>query len=327
VRLTLTPATAPGGPAAVRLTPEQAPVRIGGQVTTGAPGSPNSVQVDRRPGGNDLLLSGGLPADAGPTDAWVAIDDPARLAGTVFAAALARHGIAVRGTLREQPAPAGAAVLAAHDSAPLRDLLLPFLKLSNNGIAEHLVKEIGVVRAGSGSWAAGLDQLRGYLHRNGLEVTPARQVDGSGLSRQDLMTGQRLVALLRFARRQPWFAAWYDALPVAGDPRRMVGGTLAGRMRGTAAEGRLHAKTGSMTGVEALAGYLDRANGQTLAFSLLVNNFAGDSPSPVIDAVMARLASDGAAPRRGGTSPRPSSTTAAATDVQRPVVTTIRKRA
>lgn len=299
VRLTLTPDTAAGGPAAVRLTPEQAPVRISGQAATGAVGSPDTVQVDRRPGSNDLVLSGSLPADAGPTDEWVAVDDPARLAGTVFAAALARHGVAVRGALREQRAPAGAAVLAAHDSAPLGELLVPFLKLSNNGIAEHLVKEIGAVKAGSGSWAAGLDQLRGYLHRNGLEVTPARQVDGSGLSRQNLMTGQRLVALFRFARRQPWFTTWYDALPVAGDPRRMVGGTLTDRFRGTPAEGRVHAKTGSMTGVDALAGYLKRANGQTLAFSLLVNNFAGDSPRPVIDAFVVRLASDAsAAPRR-----------------------------
>ncbi|GAA1214307.1 D-alanyl-D-alanine carboxypeptidase/D-alanyl-D-alanine-endopeptidase [Kitasatospora nipponensis] len=299
VRLTLTPDATPGGPAAVRLTPEQAPVRISGQVITGPAGGASTVQVDRRPGDNDLVLSGSLPADAGPTGAWVAIDDPARLAGTVFAAALARHGVTVRGALREGPAPAGATVLAAHDSAQLGALLVPFLKLSNNGIAEHLVKEIGVVRAGSGSWAAGLEQVRGFLTRNALEPTPARQVDGSGLSRQNLLTGRRLVALLRFARQQPWFGAWYDALPVAGDPRRMVGGTLTDRLRGTPAEGRLHAKTGSMTGVDALAGYLDRADGRTLAFSVLVNNFAGPSPRPVIDALVVRLASDAAvAPRR-----------------------------
>ncbi|MCX4744358.1 D-alanyl-D-alanine carboxypeptidase/D-alanyl-D-alanine-endopeptidase [Kitasatospora sp. NBC_01287] len=299
VRLTLTPAQAPGGPATVRLTPARAPVRISGQVATGAAGGTDTVQVDRHPGGNDLVLSGSLPADAGPTEEWVAIDDPARLAGTVFAAALADHGVTVRGALRAGRAPDGAALLAAHDSAPLGDLLVPFLKLSNNGIAEHLVKEIGAVRAGSGSWAAGLDQVRGFLRRGGLESTPARLVDGSGLSRQNLMTGRRLVALLRFARQQPWFSAWYDALPVAGDPRRMVGGTLTERMRDTPAAGRVHAKTGSMTGVDALAGYLERVDGRTLAFSVLVNDFAGASPRPVIDALVVRLASDAAsAPRR-----------------------------
>lgn len=295
VRLTLTPDASPGHPAAVRITPPEAPVRLSGQAATGPAGSADTVAVDRHPGGNDLVLSGSLPADAGPTEEWVAVDDPARLAATVFTAALARHGVTVRGGVHTGRAPAAATVLAAHDSAPLGALLVPFLKLSNNGIAEHLVKEIGVVRSGDGSWAAGLDQVRGFLRRNGLETTAARQVDGSGLSRQNLTTGQRLVSLLRFARSQPWFTAWYDALPVAGDPRRMVGGTLTNRLRGTAAEGRVHAKTGSMTGVDALAGYLDRADGRTLAFSVLINNFAADSPRPVIDALLVRLASDAAA--------------------------------
>ncbi|WP_051967268.1 D-alanyl-D-alanine carboxypeptidase/D-alanyl-D-alanine endopeptidase [Kitasatospora mediocidica] len=294
VRLALTPDASPGGPAAVRVIPPEAPVRVTGRVDTGAAGSDTTVQADRRPGGNEIVLSGSLPAGSAETDAWVAVDGPARLAATVFAAALARHGVAVRGGLREGPAPADAVALAAHDSAPLSALLVPFLKLSNNGIAEHLVKEIGRVRSGAGSWAAGLDLVRDFVHRNGLESTPARQVDGSGLSRQDLLTTSRLDALLRFARRQPWFSAWYDALPVAGDPRRMVGGTLTNRLRGTPAEGRVHAKTGSMTGVDALAGYLDRADGRTLAFSVLLNNFVGVSPRPVIDAFVVRLTSDSA---------------------------------
>ncbi|MDH6131956.1 D-alanyl-D-alanine carboxypeptidase/D-alanyl-D-alanine-endopeptidase (penicillin-binding protein 4) [Kitasatospora sp. MAA4] len=291
VRLVLTPDASPGRPAAVQVIPPDAPVRVSGRVDTSAAGGDNTVQADRRPGANEIVLSGSLPAGSTATE-WVAVDDPARLAATVFAAALARHGVAVRGGVREGQAPADAVAVAAHDSAPLSALLVPFLKLSNNGIAEHLVKEIGRVRSGSGSWAAGLDKVRDFLQRSGLETTPARQVDGSGLSRQDLMTTSRLDALLRFARGQAWFPAWYDALPVAGDPRRMVGGTMTDRLRGTAAEGRVHAKTGSMTGVDALAGYLDRADGHTLAFSILFNNFVGPSPRPVIDAFVLRLASD-----------------------------------
>jgi D-alanyl-D-alanine carboxypeptidase/D-alanyl-D-alanine-endopeptidase (penicillin-binding protein 4) len=297
VRLTLTPAPAPGHPATVRLTPAEAPVRISGRVDTGAPGGESTAEADRHPGGNEIVLSGSLPADAGPTQEWVAVADPAQLTATVFAAALARHGVTVRGGVRQGQAPTDAAVLATHDSAPLVALLPPFLKLSNNGIAEHLVKEIGRVRSGSGSWAAGLDRLREFEHRAGLAVTTARQVDGSGLSRQNLMTTQGLVSLLKFARTQPWFTAWYDALPVAGDPRRMVGGTLSGRLRGTAAEGRVHAKTGSMTGVEALAGYLDQADGHPLAFAVVFNNFTGQSPRSALDAFVVQLAGGTPAPQ------------------------------
>ncbi|MFD9129947.1 D-alanyl-D-alanine carboxypeptidase/D-alanyl-D-alanine-endopeptidase, partial [Kitasatospora sp. NPDC059571] len=197
-------------------------------------------------------------------------------------------------------APADAAPIARHDSAPLSALMVPFLKLSNNGIAEHLVKEIGRVAAGTGSWPAGLDRIRDFVHRAGLEPTAARQSDGSGLSRHNLLTASRLTALFGYARTRPWFRSWYDALPVAGDTRRMVGGTLTNRMRGTAAAGRVHAKTGSMTGVDALAGYVDRADGRTLAFAVLLNNFAGDSPRPVLDAFAVRLAGDTATPSAPG---------------------------
>ncbi|WP_063794325.1 D-alanyl-D-alanine carboxypeptidase/D-alanyl-D-alanine-endopeptidase [Kitasatospora sp. MBT63] len=295
VRLTLTPAARPGQPAQVEVTPAEAPVHLSGSVTTAAAGGAYTVQVDRRPGGNELRLDGALPADGGTGQEWIAVDDPAALATTVFAAALARHGVTVRGGAATGRAPEADTVLARHDSAPLADLMVPFLKLSNNGIAEHLVKEIGRVAAGHGSWAAGLDRIAGFLHRSGLEPTAARQRDGSGLSRRNLLTTRRLTALFGYARTQPWFHAWYDALPVAGDPRRMVGGTLTNRMRGTAAAGRVHAKTGSMTGVDALAGYVERADGRTLAFAVLLNNFAGDSPRPLLDAFAVRLAGDGAA--------------------------------
>ncbi|MFJ1707504.1 D-alanyl-D-alanine carboxypeptidase/D-alanyl-D-alanine-endopeptidase [Kitasatospora sp. NPDC088346] len=292
VRLTVTPGDAPGRPAAVRVTPAEAPVHLSGGIRTGTAGSERSVDVARRPGGNELVLSGSVPADAAPGDEWIAVDRPALLAATVFAAALARHGVTVRGPVAEGTAPQGAAELAGHDSAPVSALMTPFLKLSNNGIAEHLVKEIGRVRAGEGSWTAGTEQVRAFLRRGGLEAGEARQVDGSGLSRHNLLSSRRLAALLAFARRQSWFTTWYDALPVAGDARRMVGGTLTNRLRGTAAEGRVHAKTGSMTGVDALTGYVERPDGQPLAFTVIVNNFAAAGPRPVIDAFVVRLAGD-----------------------------------
>ncbi|MFJ3787532.1 D-alanyl-D-alanine carboxypeptidase/D-alanyl-D-alanine-endopeptidase [Kitasatospora sp. NPDC090091] len=294
VRLTVTPAAEPGRPAAVRLTPADAPVRLTGRIDTGPGGGAPALDVTRRLGGNEIVLAGSLPAGAAATDEWVTVDDPAAVAAAVFAAALQRHGVTVARGVAAGPAAAGAATLARHESAPVGELLVPFLKLSNNGIAEHLVKEIGLVRVGSGSWSAGLAEVVAFLSRSGLDVTAARQSDGSGLSRHNLMTARRYAALLGFARGRPWFRTWYDALPVAGDPRRMVGGTLTRRMVGTAAEGRVHAKTGSMTGVDALTGYVE-GDGRTLAFTVLFNNFAGDSPRPVIDALVVRLAGGPAA--------------------------------
>ncbi|MFI6448189.1 D-alanyl-D-alanine carboxypeptidase/D-alanyl-D-alanine-endopeptidase [Kitasatospora sp. NPDC050543] len=295
VRLTVTPAATPGQPAEVRVTPAEAPVRLTGRISTGPAGGDYGVDVTRRLGGNEIVLAGSLPADGGAAEEWVTVEDPARVTAAVFAAALARHGVAVGHPVDAGRAPADATVLARHDSAPVADLLVPFLKLSNNAIAEHLVKEIGKVRAGSGSWQAGLAEVTAFLHRAGLDATPARQADGSGLSRHNLMSAQRFTALLGFARRQTWFPAWHDALPVAGDPRRMVGGTLSRRMTGTVAAGRVHAKTGSMTGADALTGYVDTTDGRTLAFTVLLNDFAGASPRAVIDRIAVRLAGGSAA--------------------------------
>ncbi|MFC6600391.1 D-alanyl-D-alanine carboxypeptidase/D-alanyl-D-alanine-endopeptidase [Kitasatospora paranensis] len=296
LQVTLTPG-APGKPAAVHVVPADTGVTITGAVTTGSAGSDYSVDVTRRHGTNEIVLSGSLPADNGPDDEWVTVDDPARATANVLAAALRRHGVHVLGrTPVARTTPAGARPVASHDSATLGDLLVPFLKLSNNGIAEHLVKEMGRVKADDGSWAAGLAQIGDFLHSNALDTTPARQADGSGLSRYDLVTADRYTALLSYARHQPWFSTWYEALPIAGNPDRLVGGTLAGRMQGTPAQNNVHAKTGSMSGVDTIAGYVTAPDGRKLAFTVLLNNFAGARPRSVIDQIAVRLAGGPSAP-------------------------------
>ncbi|GAA4981946.1 hypothetical protein GCM10025734_02680 [Kitasatospora paranensis] len=283
----------------MHVVPADTGVTITGAVTTGSAGSDYSVDVTRRHGTNEIVLSGSLPADNGPDDEWVTVDDPARATANVLAAALRRHGVHVLGrTPVARTTPAGARPVASHDSATLGDLLVPFLKLSNNGIAEHLVKEMGRVKADDGSWAAGLAQIGDFLHSNALDTTPARQADGSGLSRYDLVTADRYTALLSYARHQPWFSTWYEALPIAGNPDRLVGGTLAGRMQGTPAQNNVHAKTGSMSGVDTIAGYVTAPDGRKLAFTVLLNNFAGARPRSVIDQIAVRLAGGPQRPRR-----------------------------
>src|SRR6185312_13280169 len=101
--------------------------------------------------------------------------------------------------------------------------------------------------------------------------------DGSGMSRIDQLSPDQVVAILRAAKTKPWFQTWYDALPIAGNPDPMVGGTLRSRMAGTPAANNLHGKTGSMTGVSALSGYVTSADGQPLVFSLISNNFIGSA--------------------------------------------------
>ncbi|MCI2420444.1 D-alanyl-D-alanine carboxypeptidase/D-alanyl-D-alanine-endopeptidase [Saccharopolyspora sp. K220] len=293
--------TAEGQPAAVQLDPATDAVQIDNQTTTSAAGGEPDVTVQRDHGGSRVVVSGTVPVGAQPFEDFTTVQDPSAYAADVFARALAAHGVTVQGT-GAGTAPGDARVLAERQSIPLRELLVPFLKLSNNGHAEVLVKAMGRAVRGAGSWGAGLEVLSEKLSGLGLDPRVLRLVDGSGLSAMDNVTPEQLTVLLDNARQRPWFQSWYDALPVAGVADRMVGGTLRNRMAGTAAQNNVRAKTGSLTGVTSLSGYVTAANGRELVFSVMFNDYLSDAPEDLEDAIAIRLAEyDGAEDQpRGG---------------------------
>jgi D-alanyl-D-alanine carboxypeptidase/D-alanyl-D-alanine-endopeptidase (penicillin-binding protein 4) len=170
------------------------------------------------------------------------------------------------------------------------ELMTPFLKLSNNMHAETLVKAMGAVAAASGSWPAGLGVVTQYAQSVGVDTSTIRLSDGSGLSRKVNVTAKSVTDILIGAQQEPWFKQWYDALPIAGNPNRFVGGTLRTRMANTPAANNLHGKTGSLTGVTALSGYVSTKDGRKLVFSMLSNNYL-TSPRSIEDAVGILLAS------------------------------------
>ena len=134
--------------------------------------------------------------------------------------------------------------------------MTPFLKLSNNGHAEVLTKEIGRVISGSGTWSAGLTAISEYVADTGMDTGTLRQRDGSGLSRRNLIPAAEFVDLLAAVRAEPWFDDLVRGPADRRQPERFVGGTLRSRMAGTPAAGNVHAKTGSLTGVSGLSGYV-----------------------------------------------------------------------
>lgn len=287
---------AAGGPAQVRVDP---PVEldIRNTATTATGGG---VQVQRAHGTNVVHVTGSIAPGSAGHAAYISVDNPTALVAGLFRESLAAKGITVTGGTGFRATPASARVLATHRSMTLRELLVPFLKLSNNLHAEALIKTLGREFQGQGSWPAGVRALESLLPGLGVDPLTMNLFDGSGLSRMDVLSPEQLVAVLRSARAKPWFQSWYDALPVAGRPDRLEGGTLRSRMAGTAAAGNVHAKTGSMTGVTGLAGYVTNADGRRLVFSLVFNNFVSGVPRDVEDAIAVRLASDRAGQAQPG---------------------------
>ncbi|MBO0892675.1 MAG: D-alanyl-D-alanine carboxypeptidase/D-alanyl-D-alanine-endopeptidase, partial [Acidothermales bacterium] len=285
------PGARAGDPAKVTVTPQNSYVHVVNKATTGAPGSSDTSDAVRRHGENVVDVTGSIPAGAGADEVWVTVWDPTGLVESLFADALGRHGVRVAGGEARGATPSGARTVASHDSMTLGEMLTPFLKLSNNMHAEQLAKTIGREVDGVGTWSAGTAAITAEMKQLGLDTSQLRMVDGSGLSRADLISPQQITNLLLAVQDKPWFQTWYDALPIAGNPDRMTGGTLRNRMRGTPAADNIHAKTGSMTSVSALSGYVTAASGEKLVFSMISNDFLSSSMTPVEDQVGVALAS------------------------------------
>jgi D-alanyl-D-alanine carboxypeptidase/D-alanyl-D-alanine-endopeptidase (penicillin-binding protein 4) len=273
-------AAAPGATAGakpvVTVTPETGYVQIVNQGSTIAAGGADTLTIEREHGTNRIFITGTVPVGGATTSEWATVWEPTGYAADVFRRALARHGVTVLGRTRLGTAtPAAAKPLASRQSMTLAELMVPFMKLSNNGHAEVLTKAIGRQVANQGTWSAGLAAIRTYLAAHGMDTAAQRQSDGSGLTRWNLVPATEFVDLLAAVRAEPWFDRWYAALPIAGDPARFVGGTLRSRMRNTPAANNVHAKTGTLTSVSGLSGYVTDADGHVLAFSILLNNHFG----------------------------------------------------
>ncbi|OPF82640.1 D-alanyl-D-alanine carboxypeptidase/D-alanyl-D-alanine-endopeptidase [Streptomyces antioxidans] len=286
----VTPGAATGDRPKVTVTPPNAYVRIDNRATTGSGG----LTVERQHGSNTITVSGALPAGAATAKEWVSVWAPTGYATSVFADALERHGVRVAGPTRlGRAAPADARTVASHRSMPLREMLVPFMKLSNNIHAEALTKAIGYATAGRGTWDAGLAAIADWLKKRGVDSGEVRQVDGSGLSRMDNIAAGRLTELLLSVRDEPWYPDWYASLPVACAPDRFVGGTLRTRMCSTPAAGNARGKTGSLTGASALSGYVTDADGRELVYSVVLNNYLAASVKNLEDAIVVTLAASG----------------------------------
>ncbi|MCS4310076.1 MULTISPECIES: D-alanyl-D-alanine carboxypeptidase/D-alanyl-D-alanine endopeptidase [unclassified Pseudomonas] len=263
-----------GQPVSVVVSPSTDYVQLSNRAVSG-PG--NSYGITRQHGTNLLQLTGAL-APGKQSRQWVSVWEPTQLVANLFEQALAQQGIHVLGRrVIGGTSPATATVLAEHQSAPLQGLITPLLKLSNNNMSEALLKAMGRKTANAGTAAAGVAAVTAFMQRQGLDPATLNQVDGSGLSRRNLVSSQNLTDLLLATSKQPWFDAWYNALPIAGNADRMTGGSLRYRLRGTAAQNNLHAKTGSMAGVSSLSGYITDADGRRLVFSMISNNYVSDA--------------------------------------------------
>jgi D-alanyl-D-alanine carboxypeptidase/D-alanyl-D-alanine-endopeptidase (penicillin-binding protein 4) len=275
--LEVTPGEAAGAPARVALLPSGAPLRLFGSVTTAARDSTvNSVDFSRAPFTDSVTVSGRLSAGRRPARLEVAVLDPVRYFEAALTQVLREAGIAVLGqAISAAPA---ADTLFVWQSAPLREILPPLLKPSQNQIAETLLRTLGGQTRNVASVDSGRTAVQETLRGFGIADDAYVIADGSGLSRYDYVAPETLARILLGMARRPDFDLFYQALPIAG-----VDGTIATRLRGTAAANNVHAKTGSIANVRSLSGYVTTADGERLVFVMIANHFT--APRRVVEVV------------------------------------------
>jgi D-alanyl-D-alanine carboxypeptidase/D-alanyl-D-alanine-endopeptidase (penicillin-binding protein 4) len=317
--LNVKPADRVGAPVLVTTGPPAASfVTIVNRATTSERGSRSNLRIYRGLGANTIELSGTLPLGDAGFVGGVAIQDPALAFVTMLHDALMKRGVKVDGRVRTvnwrtggSIVPTGSSLapmqttdvpqaqapveIASLQSPPFSIVAAHTLKPSQNQYTELILRTLGKTQAAANNGGrpredeeAGLEVVRNFLRQAGIGDSDVALNDGSGLSRNDLISANTTVQLLTFMTKHKYFAQFREALPIAG-----VDGTLRTRMRGTPAEGNVRAKTGSLSSVASLSGYVTTAGGEHLVFSMMLNNYPDASAvrRDSIDAIAVLLAS------------------------------------
>jgi D-alanyl-D-alanine carboxypeptidase/D-alanyl-D-alanine-endopeptidase (penicillin-binding protein 4) len=291
--ISITPGAFEGAPTSISVDPRAAYRTLMNRSITGAPGSTQLMWPEQRPGEPALTIAGSIPVGSPPVTIGIAVGNPTLWFANVLRSRLLRDGIEVTGDavdiddVKPPPDRAAATTIFTHRSRTLAEIAQPLLKDSINLYAEACLR----LNAAPGTFPtndAALDGFRARLEAWGIPRDSEQLVDGSGLSRRDTISAEALLTILRRMYVATGTSPFMTGLPVAG-----VDGSLAARMKGTPADGNLRAKTGTMSNIRSLAGYVTTREGEHLAVVIMVNNFEGTGAqaNDAIDRIAVRLAS------------------------------------
>ena len=259
---------------------------------TGPSGSAPLVWPEMRPGETVLTIAGAVPVGGMPATLSVSAGNPTAWFARMLRRRLIASGIEITGGAVDAddvsiPSPDGAAILYTYRSHPLSEIAQPLLKESINLYGEAL-QRLNASGTLPHTNDQALDGIKQRLLSWGVPADGFQLVDGSGLSRRDVLAPETLLTILIRMYDPAGTSSWMTALPIAA-----VDGTLEARMKGTPAENNVRAKTGTMSNVRSLAGYARTRDGEPLVFVAMIDNFEGTGAqaNAALDAIAVRLAS------------------------------------
>ncbi len=284
------PGSVQGSGAFVETSPLKDYLNLDAGVLTGRGNSASRIRIQRNDAKESVALRGSVPLKSAAIVRDIPVRSPVRYYVAALSQALREQGIDLsRAGIREARNCdlQSASLLWTHVSPALSEIIKPLLKESLNLFAETLARSLGVQLRGEGSFAEGKTIVEQTLAELDVDKGSYRYADASGLSRLNLVSADMLVRILRSMHKKKFFPAFYEALPTAG-----IDGTLQNRMKKTAAENNARAKTGTLSGISAVSGYVQTRDGEMLAFAMIANNFllAKSRAETAQDAAIVKLA-------------------------------------
>ena len=252
--------------------PHTSYVHIINQTKTGRRGSRLGIDYRREEGTNNIRIFGSIPVGQSSGIMWVSVDDPLEYTAHVFKEILQDKGVTVSGPAIPIRRPHASSVtidskeVAKYVSPPLKELLKAVNKNSQNLYAEVLLKTLGKVKYGDGTYANGLKAVHDFMEKTGLNLEGYKQVDGCGLSSLNRISPHQLTGILGYMHRHKYFQILYDSMSIPG-----VDGSMRSRLRGLSHV--MRGKTGGIRNVRTLTAYLTTKSGDPLVFSIMSNNF------------------------------------------------------
>lgn len=283
IMIKASPGANAGSQAKLTIKPSVSNLDIANRTSTVNKDGKENIQSVRKHGENSITIKGNIPVGSGATKNWVAIENPPELVLDVFQQALTNQDITWTGEVKEGITPELSTPILVHKSLPLSKIVVPFLKLSNNTIGETLLKELGKVEKGEGSFEKGVAVLKEEMKKFGLDTSGMLIRDGSGISPIDLITANDLSTLLYHIQKEAWFSDYEKALPVSGNKDRMIGGTLRNRLQSENTLGKVKAKTGTLSAVSSLSGYVESKSGKNYIFAIMLNHLIDESSGKMME--------------------------------------------
>jgi len=258
----------PGGQAVVRMEPPNGYMMLLNSAVT-ARG--RGIFIGRKPGTNQIVVRGGVPARSGATEVYVTVPNPLHYFANVAHNTFSTSGINFRGGVRlaEEDTQAGWRTISTHKT-PLTVVTYVINKVSQNHYAEQLVKTLGAEVKKEGSWSNGAIVVQDWMYNKvGVPTAEFRMTDGSGMSRFNQASASAFTELLRYMWRTPYRREFVSSMPYTGEPESR----LRRRLNQPPYARQVYAKTGYISGVIGLSGYVHAQSGKIYAFSFLFNRY------------------------------------------------------